>query len=155
MDKAQLQEIDVHEGIDNTLTMLHYKMKGELEVVRDYGQGLPRICAYGSKLNQVWTNILDNAIDALAGKGKILIRTWQEGTFLYVEIADNGPGIPLEIQTRVFEPFFTTKGVGQGSGLGLDIAYRIVVTDHHGAMNLTSVPGDTRFLICLPVDFEQ
>jgi len=150
MDKAQLQEIDIHDGIENTLTILKHRLKGQIEVVRAYDHSVPRICAYGSELNQVWTNILDNAIDALEGNGQIYIRTWQEGAFVCVEITDNGPGIPAKIQSRIFEPFFTTKGVGKGTGLGLDTTYRIVVNEHRGTINVASVPGETHFYICLP-----
>ncbi len=152
MDRAQLQEIDIHDGIENTLTILNHKLKGRIQVLREYDRSVPRICAYGSELNQVWTNILDNAIDALEGKGEIHIRTWHEGTFVCVDIVDNGPGIPAEIQSRIFEPFFTTKGVGKGTGLGLDTTYRIVTADHRGTITVNSVPGNTRFRICLPQD---
>ena len=156
MDQAQVQEINIQDGIETTLTILQYKLKkGDIQVIRAYGQDIPRICAYGSALNQVWTNLLDNAIDALQEQsaGQINIRTWQEGTFVCVDIADNGPGIPREIQSRIFEPFFTTKGVGKGTGMGLDTAYHIVVNDHHGTIEVHSLPGSTRFRICLPIDF--
>jgi signal transduction histidine kinase len=128
-------------------------LKGGIEVIREYDPHVPRISAYASELNQVWTNILDNAIDAMQGKGTIHIRTMQKGTFVCVEIADNGPGIPPEIQSRIFEPFFTTKDVGKGTGLGLDTAYRIVVVDHNGTITASSVPGETTFRICLPEKF--
>jgi signal transduction histidine kinase len=152
MDKAQLQEIDIHDGIESTLAILKHRLKGQIQVVRAYDLSVPRICAYGSELNQVWTNILDNAIDALEGKGEIRIRTWQEGAFVCVEIADNGPGIPANIQSRIFEPFFTTKGVGKGTGLGLDTTYRIVVNEHRGTISVASGPGETHFYICLPLE---
>jgi signal transduction histidine kinase len=151
MDRAPLQEVDVHEGLDNTLTILHHKLKYGITVKRDYDPNLPRICAYGSELNQVWTNLLDNAIDAMKGKGEIKISTTRQHDSVMVEIADNGPGIPLEIQSRIFEPFFTTKGVGEGTGLGLDIARRIVVQKHRGDIRFDSKPGYTRFRICLPI----
>ncbi|MBW4648565.1 MAG: cyclic nucleotide-binding domain-containing protein [Kastovskya adunca ATA6-11-RM4] len=151
MDQAPLQDIDIHEGIENTLTILAHKLKKGVVVNRQYDQSLPRICAYGSELNQVWTNLIDNAIDATGGKGNIWIRTWRENNCVLVEIADNGTGIPTEIQSRIFEPFFTTKGVGEGSGLGLDIAYRIVVKRHQGDIRVDSQPGDTRFRVHLPI----
>jgi signal transduction histidine kinase len=153
MDRAQLQEVDIHAGIESTLIILKHKLKGGIEVIREYDPHVPRISAYASELNQVWTNILDNAIDAMQGKGTIHIRTMQKGTFVCVEIADNGPGIPAEIQSRIFEPFFTTKDVGKGTGLGLDTAYRIVVVDHNGTITASSVPGETTFRICLPEKF--
>jgi signal transduction histidine kinase len=151
MDQAPQQEVDIHEGIENTLTMLGSKLKGNITVQRHYDHTLPRLTIFGSELNQVWTNLLDNAIDALRGRGEIAIRTWQEEKYAVVEIADNGPGIPLEIQSRIFEPFFTTKGVGEGTGLGLDTAYKIVVTHHKGNIKLKSKPGDTRFQVYLPL----
>ncbi|GHO99702.1 sensor histidine kinase [Reticulibacter mediterranei] len=153
MDRAQLQEVDIHAGIESTLIILKHKLKGGIEVIREYDPHVPRISAYASELNQVWTNILDNAIDAMQGKGIIHIRTMQKGTFVCVEIVDNGPGIPAEIQSRIFEPFFTTKDVGKGTGLGLDTAYRIVVVDHNGTITTSSVPGETTFRICLPEKF--
>jgi signal transduction histidine kinase len=119
-------------------------------VTRDYAADLPKVRAYGSELNQVWTNIIDNAADAMKEKGKLTVRAVRENNYVLVEIADDGPGIPPEVQSRVFEPFFTTKGVGQGTGLGLDIVYRIV--KKMGALvTLKSVPGDTRFQIRIPI----
>lgn len=150
MDRAPLQEVDVHEGIESTLTILKHKLKGGVVVKREYGD-LPRICAYGSQLNQVWTNLIDNAIDAMGGKGQIWIRTCQEGDRVLVEIADDGVGIPPEIQPRIFEQFFTTKQVGKGTGLGLDIARRIVVGQHKGDIRFDSQPGNTRFQVRLPI----
>jgi signal transduction histidine kinase len=150
MDRAPLQEIDIHEGLESTLLLLGYKLK-EIVVRREYNRSLPRITAYGSELNQVWTNLIDNAIDAMQGHGELRIRTSREKNQLCVEIADNGPGIPPQIQSRIFEPFFTTKQVGEGTGLGLDIAFRTVVERHHGTMQVVSSPGDTRFLVCLPL----
>ncbi|MCZ7570595.1 MAG: ATP-binding protein [Ardenticatenaceae bacterium] len=119
--------------------------------MRDYAEGLPRIEAYASELNQVWTNIIDNAIDAMQGAGELLIRTYPKDGHVVVEIADNGPGIPDEIQTRIFDPFFTTKAPGIGTGLGLHIAYNIVVDKHHGQIQVTSRPGATCFQVRLPV----
>ncbi len=150
MDRAPLQEVDVHEGIESTLTILKHKLKGGVVVKREYGD-LPRICAYGSQLNQVWTNLIDNAIDATGGKGQIWIRTCQEGDRVLVEIADDGVGIPPDIQPRIFEQFFTTKQVGKGTGLGLDIARRIVVGQHKGDIRFDSQPGNTRFQVRLPI----
>jgi len=154
MDRAPLQEVDIHEGIESTLTILKHKWKGGITVHREYGN-LPRISAYGSLLNQVWTNLIDNAIDATGGKGQIWIRTAQEGDRILVEIADDGVGIDPEIQPRIFEQFFTTKAVGQGTGLGLDIARRIIVGQHKGDIRFDSQPGDTRFQVRLPVKLSQ
>jgi signal transduction histidine kinase len=151
MDQAPMQEIDVHEGLESTLTILSHELKN-IEVVRKYDDTLPRICAYGSELNQVWTNLLDNAVDAMAGKGQIVLSTRRENEDVVVEIADNGPGIPEEIQVRIFEPFFTTKGVGKGTGLGLDIAYRVIVGHHKGDLQVVSSPGSTRFIARLPLN---
>ncbi|HZR38962.1 MAG TPA: ATP-binding protein [Ktedonobacteraceae bacterium] len=153
MDQAQFQEVDIHDGIENTLTIMNHKLKkAQIQVVREYDRSLPRLSVYGSELNQVWTNLIDNAIDAIDTEGRITVRTWREGTYVCVAIIDNGTGIPPEIQSRIFEPFFTTKGVGKGTGLGLDIAYRIVVTNHHGTLQVSSQPGDTRFQVCLPLE---
>lgn len=150
MDQTPQQEIDVHEGLESTLIVLQHKLS-RIEIARDYQRHLPRITAYGSELNQVWTVLLDNAADALAGQGKICVRTSQENEYVLVEIADNGPGVPAELQSRLFEPFFTTKPVGQGTGLGLSIARRIVVDRHHGMIHAVSRPGDTRFQVLLPL----
>jgi len=150
MDQAPLQDADVHQGIESTLTILGHWLKRGVTVVRDYDPSLPRVCAYGSELNQVWTNLIDNAIGAMHGEGEIRIRTARENDCVLVEIGDNGPGIPKEIQPRIFEPFFTTKPVGEGTGLGLDTVYRIV-TRHHGDIRVESKPGDTRFRVRLPV----
>lgn len=150
MDKAPLQEVDIHEGIESTLTILKHKLKQGVTVHREYGD-LPKISAYGSQLNQVWTNLIDNAIDATGGKGQVWIRTASEGDRILVEIADNGAGIPPEIQSRIFEQFFTTKEVGKGTGLGLDIARRIIIGQHKGDIRFDSEPGNTRFQIRLPI----
>jgi signal transduction histidine kinase len=123
-----------------------------VEVVRDYDRSLPPLLAYPAELNQVWTNLIDNAVDAMGGRGTLTVRTRRvEDDRLVVEIGDTGPGVPDEIRTRVFEPFFTTKEIGRGTGLGLDIAWRIVVGRHHGEMNLESLPGDTRFQVVIPL----
>jgi signal transduction histidine kinase len=154
MDRAPTQEVDVNEDLDNTLAILRHRLEG-IEVERDYDESLPRITAHGSELNQVWTNLLDNAIDAVADgdeTSRIRLRTTSERDRLLVEISDNGPGIPEEIQDRIFEPFFTTKDVGKGAGFGLDVSYRIVVGRHGGDIHIVSKPGDTRFQVRLPMD---
>jgi signal transduction histidine kinase len=150
MDQSPMQEIDVHEGIESTLTMLGYKLKN-VQVVRAYDRSAPRIMAYGGELNQVWTNLIDNAIDAGDGSGKICVGTFVEDNQLVVEIVDNGKGIPPEIQPRLFEPFFTTKAVGTGTGLGLLISHRIVANRHGGEIEFESKPGETRFKVRLPL----
>jgi signal transduction histidine kinase len=153
MDRAPEQDVDVHDGIERTLTILGHKLKGGgVTVERDYDPAAPRITAYASELNQVWTNLLDNAIAAVGGDGTITVRTRAREDAVVVEVVDDGPGIPQEIQSRVFEPFFTTKDVGEGTGLGLEIAYRIVVDHHRGEIRLESRPGETRFVVRLPVD---
>ncbi len=151
LDKALLEEIDLHEGLDSTLLIFSHKLKKGITVVREYDRDIPKICARAGELNQVWTNIIHNAIDAMDGKGTLTIRTARERDSVVVDIGDTGPGIPLELQRRIFEPFFTTKDVGHGTGLGLDISYRIVVRRHHGNINVQSKPGDTRFLVSLPI----
>src|SRR5215211_4417830 len=152
LDQAPLQEIDVHDGLENTLTMLSHKLKSaEIVVIREYDEGLPPVSAYGNELNQVWTNLIDNAIDAVDGSGRIWIRASQEPGRLLVEIADDGPGVPEVVQPHVFEPFFTTKDVGEGTGLGLDIARRIVAGNHKGDIRFLSKPGDTRLQVRLPL----
>ena len=149
MDQMPEQEVDIHNGIESTLLILKHRWKHGIQIVRDYDKSAPKICAKGSESNQVWTNLIDNAIDALEGKGEIRIRTAREANTVLVEIGDNGPGIPPEIQPRIFEPFFTTKGVGNGTGMGLETVYHIV-RNHRGDIQLQSKPGDTRFQIRLP-----
>ena len=149
MDQMPEQEVDIHQGIDNTLIMLHHKLKKGVDVVRDYDRSLPRVCARGSELNQIWTNLIVNAIDAMGGQGRLVIRTAPDGRCVRVEIIDSGSGIPPEIQSRIFEPFFTTKPVGQGTGLGLDTVYRIA-RNHHGDVSFESRPGETRFIVRIP-----
>ena len=151
MDRGPLQEVDIHEGIESTLTILKHKLKYGVEVIREYGN-LPRICAYGRELNQVWTNLIDNAIDGMNGKGHLRIRTAQESDRVSVEIMDNGAGIPSEIQPCIFDQFFTTKEVGKGTGLGLDIVRRIVEGQHKGSIRLESKPGETRFQVWIPIN---
>ena len=170
MDRAALQEVDVHDGLDTTLTVLGHRLRRtEIDVVRAYGEGVPRICVYGSELNQVWTNLLVNAIDALGTTGRIEIATaaWEDersgdeversgdevsgrGRGVEVRITDDGPGIPPDVERHIFEPFFTTKPVGSGTGLGLDTAHRIVCDRHEGDLSFTSRPGETVFRVRLP-----
>ncbi len=151
MDRAPVQEIDLHEGIENTLIMLGHKLKQGVEVIRLYDPLLPPIEAYGAELNQVWLNLVDNAIDAVEGSGEIWIRTAHDVDSVLVEVGDHGPGVAEEIQRRIFDPFFTTKEPGQGTGLGLDISRRIVVQRHGGTLSLESEPGNTRFIVRLPL----
>lgn len=150
MDQAPNQEVDVAKGIESTLTILHHKLKQGVNVIRKYDANLPKIFSYGSELNQVWTNLIDNAIDAMKGKGDLQIRTCREGEDVMVEIVDSGAGIPTEIQSQIFDPFFTTKAVGDGTGLGLDTVYRIV-RKHHGNISFSSKPGYTCFRVRLPI----
>jgi signal transduction histidine kinase len=150
MDRAPFQILDVHELLDSTLVMLSRKIGG-VRVVKDYDRSLPQIPVYGAELNQVWTNLIDNALQAMDGSGTLTIRTCRVDDSVQVEIGDTGVGIPAENLSRIFEPFFTTKAVGEGTGLGLDISWRIVVNKHHGDLSVESQPGDTRFVVRLPV----
>ncbi|HXC44974.1 MAG TPA: ATP-binding protein, partial [Solirubrobacteraceae bacterium] len=151
MDRGALVEVDLHEGLETTLTVLSYKLKHtSIALVREYDRTLPKLTVRGSELNQVWTNLLDNAIDALGEQGQITIATRSDGDCAVVEIADDGPGIPEELAARIFEPFFTTKDVGQGTGLGLATARRIVVERHDGSLTLDSRPGRTVFRVRVP-----
>jgi signal transduction histidine kinase len=150
MDQAAMQEIDLHQGLENTLTILHHRLKDGIRVVREYDENLPKICAYGGELNQIWTNLISNAIEAMQGKGELRVRTARDLDRVLVEIGDNGPGIPGEVLPHIYEPFFTTKGVGEGTGLGLDTVCRIV-RNHHGEIRVSSQPGDTRFQVYLPI----
>jgi signal transduction histidine kinase len=150
MDQGPVQEVDIQRSIENTLTIMHHKLKRGITVTRDYAPGIPKVMASGSELNQVWTNLIDNAADAMNGSGKLGIRIARENDFVLVEIADTGPGIPAEVKSRIFDPFFTTKGVGEGTGLGLDVVNRII-KNIRGQINVTSVPGDTRFQVRLPI----
>jgi signal transduction histidine kinase len=155
LDQAPVQNVDIHKGLDDTLVILHSRIKNGINVSREYATDLPAIHAYGSELNQVWTNLLDNAIYALDGQGEIILRTRQDESWVVVEIEDNGAGIPVEVQPRIFDPFFTTKPPGDGSGLGLDISYNIVVNKHHGNIKFNSHPGKTCFEVWLPINLEQ
>jgi signal transduction histidine kinase len=150
MDQTPLQNVDVVKSLETTLTILNHKLKHGVTVERDYQRVPLLVNSFGSELNQVWTNIIDNAIDAMSGKGKLQVRTYRDDNCVVVEIADNGPGIPPDIEPHIFEPFFTTKGVGQGTGLGLDTALRIV-KKHRGSIQVNSKPGDTRFQVWLPL----
>ena len=154
LDQAPVQAVDLHEGLDNTLVMLRSKLKTGINVRREYAPDLPRIQAYGSELNQVWTNLIDNAIDAMDGRGELTLHTWQEDDWVVVEIQDTGAGIPEEIQNKLFSPFFTTKPIGKGAGLGLNISYNIILK-HGGEIKVYSVPGKTCFTVYLPVNFEK
>jgi signal transduction histidine kinase len=155
LGQAPVQDVDLHEGLDNTLVILRYKLKQGVEVIRKYYGEMPRVPAYGSELNQVWTNLLDNAADAMEGAGKITIRTGVDGGWAVVEIEDDGPGIPSAIQSRIFDPFFTTKAPGKGSGLGLSTTYSIITEKHHGKIGVESRPGLTRFTVWLPLNGGQ
>lgn len=154
LDESPLQTVNIHDGLENMLVIFGHALK-HMTVHREYDTSLPLIAVYAGELDQVWSNLIDNAIDATDGRGQLWIRTMREEDFLVVEIADDGIGIPREIMPRIFEPFFTTKNIGEGAGLGLDIAYRIVVNRHNGDIRATSTPGDTRFRIYLPYHLEQ
>jgi signal transduction histidine kinase len=151
LDRAPYREVDVHELLDSTLVMMSRKIGSGITVVKDYDRALPPVPAYAAELNQVWTNLIDNAVFAMDGTGTLAIRTAREDEDLLVEIRDTGPGIPDDIKERIYEPFFTTKPVGEGTGLGLDISWRIIVNKHHGDLRALSVPGDTRFQVRLPL----
>jgi signal transduction histidine kinase len=152
MDRGGLVEVDIHEGLETTLTVLGHKLKHtSIKVVRDYDRALPRMTVRGSELNQVWTNLLDNAIGALGETGTITLRTSTDGACVFVELSDDGPGIPDDVRERIFDPFFTTKDVGAGTGLGLATARRIVVDRHDGSLSVSSQPGRTTFRVSLPI----
>jgi signal transduction histidine kinase len=150
MDQSPLQEVNIKKSLETTLTIMNHKLKRGIAIKREYAPDVPLVMAYGSELNQVWTNLIDNAADAMKDKGVLTIRTIRENDYVVVEIADTGPGIPAEVQSRIFEPFFTTKGVGEGTGLGLDVVYRIV-QKHRGLVTLKSEPGFTRFSVRIPI----
>jgi signal transduction histidine kinase len=155
LDRAPYQVVDVHELLDSTLLMLSGKMPPGIQVMKDYDRSLPPIPAYAGELNQVWTNLIDNAVSAMGESGVLTVRTGMDRGQVFVEFGDTGPGVPPEIRNRIFEPFFTTKPVGEGTGLGLDISWRIVVNKHHGDLSLTSSPGDTRFRVLLPLTWQD
>lgn len=150
MDRSAQQTFDVHDGLEATLTMMTRKLVG-LEVVTDFDRDLPTVPGFPAELNQVWTNLIDNAAGAMAGSGTLTLRTARDGDSVLVEVGDTGPGVPEELRRRIFEPFFTTKPVGEGTGLGLDISFRIVVNRHGGDLRVLSEPGDTRFQVRLPL----
>jgi signal transduction histidine kinase len=154
LDRAAHQDIDVRDGLNSTLVMLHHKIKesGRITLVKTYAEDLPLVPAHPAELNQVWTNLIDNAVHAMTPEGGTLtIRTALEQDCVLVEIGDTGPGVPKELQTKIFEPFFTTKPVGEGTGLGLDISYRVITQRHGGDLRVISQPGDTRFQVRLPL----
>ncbi len=151
LDRAPYRVIDVHELLDSTLLMLGRKLGDGVTVVKDYDRSLPQIPVYAAELNQVWTNLIDNAVSAMDGQGTLTVRTAMDRDQVLVEIGDTGSGVPAEIRDRIFEPFFTTKPVGEGTGLGLDISWRIIVNKHHGDLKVESVPGNTRFQVHLPL----
>jgi signal transduction histidine kinase len=150
MDRAPHERVDIHTGLKSTLVMMASKLEG-IKVVKDFDHSLPKIPVYAGELNQVWTNLIDNAVQAMDGHGTLTVRTSMDGDRLRVEIGDTGPGVPENLRQRIFEPFFSTKPVGQGTGLGLDISYRIVVGRHGGDLSVESRPGDTRFIVRLPL----
>ena len=152
LDRGAKQQVDVHQGIEDTIKLLSHKLKQGVKVKRTYDRNLPQILAFGSELNQVWTNLIDNSIQAMDEKGELEIITEGKGDRIAIKIIDSGTGIPAEIKSRIFEPFFTTKSVGKGSGLGLDNVRRIVENRHRGSITVDSQPGRTCFNICLPVD---
>jgi signal transduction histidine kinase len=151
LDQAPIQDVDVVESLENTLVLLRPRITTGVKVTRDYAEDVPRIEAYGSELNQVWTNLIDNAIDAIAGQGELTLRAFTAENVVTVEVIDDGPGIPPEIQPRIFEPFYTTKAPGLGTGLGLHIAYNIVVHKHRGQLQVASKPGETCLRVVLPI----
>src|SRR5258706_5813827 len=151
LDQAPLLEVDVHDGLESTLVILQHKLKQGVAIKREYSPNLPHIEAYASELNQVWTNIIDNAIDAMNGKGEITLRTHTDDNHVIVEIIDNGPGMPENIRLRIFEPLFTTKPPGKGTGLGLHISHDIIANRHHGQLLVESKSGETKFKVLLPI----
>jgi signal transduction histidine kinase len=154
MDQTPVQNVDIVKSLETTLTIMNHKLKRGVVVKRDYEQIPLLVNSFGSELNQVWTNLIDNAIAAMGGNGELRVRTYREDNCVVVEIADNGPGIPADVKPHIFEPFFTTKGVGEGTGLGLDTVQRIV-KKHRGSIQVDSKPGDTRFQVWLPVAEEK
>jgi PAS domain S-box-containing protein len=154
MDQAPVQSVDLREGLENTLIILHSKLKRGVTVVREYEEDLPVIEAFASELNQVWTNLIDNAIDAMEGEGTLVVRAWREDPWVVVQIEDSGSGIPEDIQSKIFDPFFTTKGQGDGTGLGLNISRNLIVQKHFGEISVESKPGSTCFTVRLPIDLK-
>jgi len=150
MDQSPVQDVDIINSLETTLKIMHHKLKRGIVVVRDYAPDLPKVMTNGGELNQVWTNLIDNAADAMNEKGTLTVRAVRDNDYVLVEIIDNGPGIPAEIQSRIYEPFFTTKPMGQGTGMGLDLVYRIV-KQIRGLLTLKSVPGHTSFQVRIPL----
>ena len=150
-DQGAQQLVDVHDGLEDTLKLFSYKLKQGVKICRHYDSSLPQVCAYGSELNQVWTNLIDNALYAMAAQGILEIRTERDGNYVRIEVIDSGAGIPADVQSRIFEPFYTTKEMGQGSGLGLDAVSRIIHNRHKGMVKVASEPGRTCFTIFLPL----
>jgi signal transduction histidine kinase len=151
MDQAPVQSVDVREGLNDTLVMLSSKLRDGIKVSHDFAEDLPSIEGYGSELNQVWTNLIDNAISAMEGTGALQLRAYQDDGWVVVEVADSGPGIPIEAQEKIFDPFFTTKAPGEGTGLGLNISHSIIVEKHGGEISVESRPGATLFTVKLPI----
>jgi signal transduction histidine kinase len=151
MDQAPIQSVDVREGLNDTLVMLNSKLRTGVKVDLDFAEGLPRIDGYGSELNQVWTNLIDNAVSAMGSEGALELRAYQDGNWVLVEVADSGPGIPADDQEKIFDPFFTTKAPGEGTGLGLNTSHGIIVEKHGGQISVNSKPGATRFTVKLPI----
>jgi len=151
MDRASMQHIDVTDGLESTLVMLGHKLRDGVTVVRDYSADVPRVDAYAGELNQVWTNLIDNAVDAMDGAGTLRIASRTEGDDVVIEFGDTGPGMPPQVAARAFEAFYTTKDVGKGIGLGLDIAQRIVVERHGGTITIHSRPGETVLCVRIPI----
>jgi signal transduction histidine kinase len=149
MDRSPHQWIDVHEGLKSTLVMFQHKFGEGVKLVKEFDRTLPKVPAYPGELNQVWTNLIDNALDAMSGSGTLTVRTAMDGDWVLVEICDTGPGVPEDIREQIFEPFFTTKEVGEGTGLGLDVSWRIITHRHDGDLRVISRPGDTRFQVRL------
>jgi signal transduction histidine kinase len=155
LGQAPIQDIDVNEGLRQTLIIMRSKLKKGVHVVQELDADLPRIHAYGSELNQVWTNLIDNAVGAMDGQGKLVLRSRRDGDSIVVEIEDDGPGIPKDIVARIFDPFFTTKAPGQGTGLGLHTCHSIVTKKHSGTIDVSSQPGQTRFIVRIPIEHPQ
>jgi signal transduction histidine kinase len=151
-DTVSIQSINIHEGLNDTLVMLRSQLKSGITVEREFDQHLPLIEAHGNELNQVWTNIIDNAITAMDGKGTLKIKTFRQDKWLVVQFSDTGHGIPKEVKEKIFDPFFTTKPPGEGTGLGLNISHNIIVEEHHGEFNVVSRPGETCFEVKIPLN---
>jgi signal transduction histidine kinase len=155
LDQAPVQLVDIHDGLNDTLVMLKAYFKDGITVKSDFAQNLPRIEAYGSELNQVWTNIIDNALSAINENGEVILKTYRVDNCVVVEINDNGPGIPENIQSKIFDPFFTTKPPGEGTGLGLYVSYNIIVNKHKGQISVHSERGRTCFTVKLPLNLSN